>query len=285
MKLIFSNHYEALESALLDDLAAAPGNPLTPQSVVIPSLAIRRRLELGVARRFGVCANLSCDYLAKWLWGQIASFVPVPAVSPFVPPLLVWRLFRLLDGPAIPGADRLNGYLAKACPLMRFELAQRLATLFDHYLTYRPQWLQAWSSGQAAEIGSAAPTALEDAAWQAELWRQVIAELGLARFHPAADFLAMAATLAPDDPRLGALPTTAYLFCLPTMPPLSLRLLSQLSRWIDLRLYLLNPCRHYWFEIVDGKRLARLNQRGQIVGGHRPPFDIGHVYRIANRRR
>ena len=29
----------------------------------------------------------------------------------------------------------------------RYELARRIATVFDHYLTYRPEWLQHWQAG------------------------------------------------------------------------------------------------------------------------------------------
>jgi len=182
MKLIFSNHYEALEAALLDDLNETPRDPFAPQHIVIPSLAIRRRLELGIATRFGVCANLNCGYLAQWLWQQIGAFVPVPAVSPFAPNLLVWRVNRLLSGLPLPNADRLNAYLSKADEVMRFELAERLTKLFDHYLTYRPEWLAAWSEGREAEIGSTQSAHLQDAAWQAELWRQIVGELGLNPF-------------------------------------------------------------------------------------------------------
>jgi len=263
MKVIFSNHFEALEAALLDALDEMQGDPFAPQHIVIPSLAIRRRLELGMATRFGICANLNCGYLAQWLWQQIGAFVPVPAVSPFAPNLLVWRVHRLLAGPPLPGADRLNAYLNKADEVMRFELAERVTKLFDHYLTYRPEWLAAWSEGLSADIGSSQTAHLEDAAWQAELWRQIVGELGLNPFHPAADFFETAANLEPNDPRLAALPRAAYVFCLPTMPPLYIRLLEHLSRWIDLRLYLLNPCQHYWFEIVDARRLSYLAERGQ----------------------
>ena len=264
MKLIFANHYEALEAALLDDLAAmTPADPLTPQHIVIPSLAIRRRLELGYAQRFGICANLHPAYLAQWLWEQIGCFVQVPTVSPFAPNLLVWRLYRLLSHEPRSEASRLASYLGAADEVMRFELAERLAILFDHYLTYRPEWLAAWSANRQAEIGSSQAVHREDAAWQAELWRQVIAELGLNPFHPAADFFVEARRLGPEDPRLSALPRAVFVFCLPTMPPLYVHLLTQLAQWVEVRLYVLNPCRQYWFEIVDRKRLSSLALAGR----------------------
>ncbi|MDD5760138.1 MAG: exodeoxyribonuclease V subunit gamma, partial [Desulfobulbaceae bacterium] len=152
MKLIFSNHYEALETALLDDLAITPQEPFAPQHIVIPNLAIRRRLELAIADRFAVCANLNCGYLAQWLWQQIGAFVSVPEVSPFAPSLLVWRINRFLSNATLLESKRLQEYCNKADEVMRFELATRITTLFDHYLTYRPEWLSAWSEHKAADI-------------------------------------------------------------------------------------------------------------------------------------
>lgn len=263
MKLIFSNHYEALEAALLDDLTIAPQEPFAPQHIVIPSLAIRRRLELAIANRFGICANLNCGYLAQWLWQQIGTFVSVPEVSPFSPNLLVWRIYRLLSNASLHESKRLLTYCNKADEVMRFELATRITTLFDHYLTYRPEWLTAWSEQKEADIGSIQDSHLQDADWQGALWRQIVGELGLNPFHPAADFFEKTASLSTDDPRCANLPKTAFLFCLPTMPPLYIRLLEKLSRWIDLRLYLLNPCQEYWFEIVDAKRLSYLARHGK----------------------
>ena len=45
------------------------------------------------------------------------------------------------------------------------------------------------------------------------------------------------------------------------MPPLYLDVLTGLSRWVDITLYVLNPCREYWFDIVDAKRLKTLTVR------------------------
>ena len=61
-----------------------------------------------------------------------------------------------------------------------------------------------------------------------------------------------------DAPARAGLPAAAHVFCLPTTPPLYLDILRRLAQWIDLRLYVLNPCREYWFEAVDARRLSYL---------------------------
>ncbi|KAB0648687.1 exonuclease V subunit gamma, partial [Burkholderia territorii] len=97
LHLFYSNRHETLADALLDDLAAFPARngPWAPQQVIVPSAALRRRLELDIAARHGVCANVEFTYLAQWLWAQIGRVLTVPARSPFAPDRLVWRCYRL----------------------------------------------------------------------------------------------------------------------------------------------------------------------------------------------
>ena len=106
-------------------------------------------------------------------------------------------------------------------------------------------------------------SASADQSWQAALWRRLCAELGVTEGqHPAQAFQrALDASVAGvgDD----TLPKSAHVFCLPTLPPLHLSLLQSLGRRIDLHVYLLNPCREYWFEVIDRRRLAYLAARGR----------------------
>ncbi|MGA7817343.1 exodeoxyribonuclease V subunit gamma, partial [Caballeronia sp.] len=71
LELFYSNRHETLSRALLDDLAAFAmnnGDPFERQAIIVPSAAVRRRLELDMATRFGICANMEFSYLAQWLW-------------------------------------------------------------------------------------------------------------------------------------------------------------------------------------------------------------------------
>jgi len=251
LRLAFSNRFEELLDALLDDLETPPASPFAAEQIIVPSAALRRRLTLAIAQRRGVCANVELAFLAQWLWRQIARVVPeVAADSPFASPVLAWRMFRLFGDESFTAPHpRLAGYLAQADGVMRLDLATRSAGLFEQYLTYRQDWLGAWSDKR--RIGEH-----EDEAWQAALWRRIAQELGTGKRHPAAAFLE--AVDASDSALDAGLPAAAHVFCLPTMPPLYIDILRRLGRRMDLRLYVLNPCREYWFEIVDRKRLSYL---------------------------
>jgi exodeoxyribonuclease V gamma subunit len=188
--------------------------------------------------------------------------VPVQDVSPFAPDLLAWRVFEALgDGEFTADHPRLSRYLAVADPVMRLDLSRRIAQLVEHYITYRPQWLAAWSEKKPAGIPALDASGAEDEAWQAALWRRITAELGTAREHPAAAFFRRIEAMGADAAQQAALPPSAHVFCLPTLPPLYLEILRQLGRWTQIHLYVLNPCREYWFEIVAPKRLSYLAAR------------------------
>ncbi len=261
-RLTLSNRFEFLLEKLLFRLAQESCSPFTAQQVIIPSTAVRRALELACADRHGICANIEFSYLAQWLWTQIGQLIEIQEQSPFAPTLLAWRVFEILGDAGFSGEQpRLARYLRHADPVMRLDLAQRSAQLIEHYITYRPQWLAAWSDGKRAGIAGLDAGGAADEAWQAALWRRLTSELGTRRQHPAAAFFEKIATFGADAPRQAGLPARASIFCLPTLPPLYLDILRQLSRWIDIHIYVLNPCQEYWFEIVDRKRLGYLAAR------------------------
>ena len=203
-------------------------------------------------------------YLARWLWQAIARVVPgVGAESPFDPALLVWRLHDALTDDAWAAAHpRLQRYLAQADAAMRHDLAGRLAGLFDQYVTFRPDWLAAWTQGKLAGIGTPASTAAQDEAWQAELWRRIAPRTDMP-VAPAADFVTALRERGADLVARGVLPADLHVFALPTMPPLHLHLLQALGGCCEVHVYALNPCREYWFEIVEPRRLAYLAARGK----------------------
>lgn len=271
MQIYFSNRHVALRDALLADLSACPADPFEPWHLIVPGTALRRRLELDIADRCGICANVRFAYLGQWLWALMGKLIDLPACSPFDPQRLLWHLYALLHEPARRmGEDRLALYLGRADALMQYELAERLAGLYDQYLTYRPDWLRRWAEGGTAETGFDA-AARADEGWQAALWRELLERLEIGAEHPAERFFATLEAMAPDDPGTLGLPRRAYLYALPDIPPLYLSILGRLARWVDLRLYLFSPCREYWGDVVDARRLARLEAAGRA--GHHA---VGH---------
>jgi exodeoxyribonuclease V gamma subunit len=266
LRLVFSNRLEPLLDGLVDSLAEPPASPFEAQHVVVPSMAMRRTVELAVATRLGICANVEFSFLGAWLWRQIGRLVPVAENSPFAPATLAWRVYAIFgDKRFVDAQPRLAHYLRDADPRMRYDLALRTASLFDHYVTYRQDWLAQWLRGDVvAELDAAGDSAALDQRWQAALWRRIATEAGTSRQHPAAEFFAAIAHSEADALHRAGIPDAVHVFSLPSVPPLYLDMLRRLAHVVDVRVSALNPCREYWFDIVDRRRLSYLSAQGTL---------------------
>ncbi len=261
----FSNRFETLLDQLIEGLAQERGGPFAAPQVIVPSTAIARRIELALADRHGICANVEFSYLAQWLWRQIRRLVrEVHEDSPFAPEVLAWRVYEAFgDERFVDEHERLRAYLGSADEVMRLDLARHVAQLVEQYITYRPRFLENWSAGKRAPIKGLTGAAAQDEAWQAALWRRLAQEIGTTREHPSVTFFKRIEKMSEKDARAAGLPPRAHVFCLPAMPPLYLEILRGLARWTDLRMYVMNPCREYWFEVVDRRRLTWLAAAGK----------------------
>jgi len=247
--LFSSNRYEILRQQMLDSWQCEVLPPFAMREIIVPGSAQARDLQLALAAQTGIAAGLNFSYTGEWLWQQITRLVPVAERSPFNPPDLLWNILPLLSGKWTAQHPRLAHYLSAADDLMRFELAQELAQLFADYSVYRPSWLQAWGEGRQS-------LTTQDAAWQAELWRQLLTALKLPAQHPVDSFFAV---LNANDDAVAQLPPRVDLFCLPTLQPLYLDVFLRLAEQIEIYCHLLNPCQEYWHDIITPKSLARLD--------------------------
>ena len=269
----------------------------------MPSAAIRRRVELAAADRFGICSNVRFSFLAQWLWRQIGHVVPVSEMSPFTTPVLTWRVLGIFDEHGV----RRRASAARRLPAPRGRRdALRARGAHRDAARALPDLPPGLARGVARRQAGQASTDLDaarqdDERWQAALWRRIARDLGTDSRHPSVAFFDAMKAMGPDAPARAGLPAAAHVFCLPTTPPLYLDILHRLAQWIDLRLYVLNPCREYWFEIVDRRRLSWLAAKdradhhevgnrllavvGQAdAGAHRPPAP-GRQRRGGRRRR
>jgi exodeoxyribonuclease V gamma subunit len=267
LQLHFANRFETLADQLVRRLGeqAAGRSPFEADEVIVPSAAITRRLIIELARRHGVCANVHFSYLAQWLWLQTERLLPDwPESARFDAEVFTWRILGLFEDPTWSASQpRLSAWLAHADPVMRHELAQRVAGLFDQYLVYRPEWMEAWYRGETLRLPGADEGAALDQRWQAALWRELCARTGSNGRHPILALLDLLDAQGLSLAGMGKLPAAAHVFCLPTMPPVHLELLQRLGRHLELHVYVLNPSREFWFDIVEPRRLAYLAARGQ----------------------
>ncbi|MBC7416179.1 MAG: exodeoxyribonuclease V subunit gamma, partial [Herminiimonas sp.] len=267
LQITFSNRLEPLLDRLLASLKATPVSVFATDQIIIPSAAMRRKVDLAITDRFGICANVRFSFLAQWTWEQIGALLPVDRSAPLTPAILAWRIFMIFDDRGFVALHpRLESYLSEADAVMRFDLATRTAALLEQYNTYRPDWTEQWSKGQHIALPEANPAQLQDQAWQAALWQRVLQEIGAVQQHLTPAILrSLKSTI--DQGTVGTTSTAStpiHIVCLPTIPPAYLEALRELGRTAVIHLYVINPCREYWFDIVDRRRLSYLAVQGDL---------------------
>jgi exodeoxyribonuclease V gamma subunit len=246
LRLYQSNHLEALAIRLADLLAEPVSQPLRPEQVIVQHPGMARWLSLRITDRLGVCANLSFPQPGAFIWQLFHTLLPdVPDYDRYQPKRLSWRIHSLLrDCDGIELDSSLHDYLASADDVKRFQLAQQLATLYDRYLVYRPDWIFKWQQGESAVQGDQ---------WQASLWRHLVAEDELHWVSLQLKLSRLSSVSAQ-----GRLPPRVFIFGVPTLSPGYLETIRHLTSIIDVHLFLLNPCQAHWADIVSPGEQARL---------------------------
>lgn len=245
LTILESNRLEALAGELGRALSLPTQSPLEPRIVVVPNAGIARWLWLSLAAQRGISANLDCVLPGSFVWRVFHCVLDdVAQSSPYDPQVMLWRLHALLR--EAHGDARLAGlgeWRDTDDDRRRFELAGALARQFDQYIVYRPDLVRRWRRG-----GGEGPET-----WQAELWRRLSAATA------APDWSVLRARLEQVDPARvrAALPARVSVFGIPLLSPGYLDVLSWLARNIDVTLYVPNPCREHWAQIVPERDLGR----------------------------
>lgn len=246
LKLFTGNRMEMLIDRLAECLTRPLSHPLASEVILVQSKGMERWLSMELAKRHGVCVNCRFPYPIHFINTLFHETIEdIPETSPYEQGIMTWDIIRilpdLLDQPAF---QNLRAYLGGGeKELKLFQLADKIAGLFDQYLLFRPDMMLNWEQGK-------------DEQWQAVLWREIAGEKG--PVHRAALFLRFLKRMQDEDSRPASIPERVSLFGLSALPPFHIRILAALSSRIDVNLFLMNPCREFWGDIVSDRRADRL---------------------------
>jgi exodeoxyribonuclease V gamma subunit len=240
-------------NALLADmearLAAAPLPPFEDERIVVQSLGMEKWVRQQLALRQGCAASLDlpfpaafCRHLSEQLHRGAADGAWAPGIDArFEEQALIWRVFALLQQEALLAHEvfaPLRHYLHGADDAKRYGLAQRIAGRFDEYRLYRPELLIDW------EADAAPRTANAHEGWQAALWRALLQ--GERPMHFARWFLQTIERLEQLASAPAGVPSRVSVFGVSTLPPLFVRLLRAVSRFVPVHVYVLAPDADSW---------------------------------------
>ena len=252
LHLFLSNRVELLADRLAEVTRIPLSSPLQSEIIVVQSQGMARWLALALAARRGLCANVRFPFPKAFSF-EIFKSLPEATGEPTAvePDTLVWRVLKLLPTlTRTPGFAEVDHYLGDGQDgRKQFQLADRIAWLFDQYLVYRPDWILAWEAGRETH-------------WQAILWRHLASSLK--QSHPARLREQFAAHLSTSEWKAAGLPERISIFGISALPPVYLELFAALAQKIDVHLFSLQPSRQYWGDIVSRREAGRILRRQKI---------------------
>lgn len=244
LTILSSNRVETLQIRLAQVLAESPlSDPFQCESIVVPTFAMSRWLNLQLAQQQGIAANIDYRMPGRWIWQLAKNLLGnIPDQDPYTRENLGWSIFSLLPE-LVDGDDfeSIKNYLRDDDNgIKRWQLSQRIGISFDRYLLYRPQMIEDWSKSNESR-------------WQAVLWRRILQQSKMP--HRAEMIAALCEAIAQASAT--QLPERISLFCISALPPLYLGFINALSERVDLRLYLHSPTDQYWADLVNQKKTLR----------------------------
>ena len=209
---------------------------------LIQSRGMERMLSQNLAELFGCWCNF--NYLLPLGFLDLIAERLGMGIAPdfFDREVLTWRLEKLLRQLDHPIYDPLQKYIqGENKALKRYQLARKLANVFDQYQMMRPDMLRSWDLGEPVSKHSSEK-------WQIAIWQKLQAD-SVNSPHRGVLIGQLIKTLRNTKDLSRQLPGRVSVFGLHSMPPLFLEALSGLAIHTQVHLYLLSPCELYWGDL------------------------------------
>ncbi|MEX2327015.1 MAG: exodeoxyribonuclease V subunit gamma, partial [Pseudomonadales bacterium] len=157
-----------LVEALFARTGSIPTDPFTPLTIVVQSYGMGQWLKLQLAKRCGIAANIDCILPANLIWQlyqHLLDDLELPKTSPYAIERLTWLIMRLLPDCSGDQYTQVRQFLdGRGDSQVRYyQLSEKIATLYDQYLIYRPDWILKWEAGDDGAPGT----------WQRDLWQRI----------------------------------------------------------------------------------------------------------------
>lgn len=270
-----------LGDKLVDQLSGYwPKNPLEQQTVVVQNHGMAHWLSLYLAEKQGVAANLKFEFPAERIWSLIRQLNPeISKALPSDRKPMALALMQLLDQLPKNKFEQLTGYIAhgssELSEFRRWKLAQRISDIFDQYLTYRPDMLQAWQNRKLA-------TSHASERWQMKLWNRLQAywqeQAEEAWRHQTDLYVQLLSDLRNGKYQSEHLPDHIIVFGVGSIPPIFLEVFSELSKYTDIHWFYTASHSHKTNPFLEsmGKKNRDFEQQLEILSSQQK-ISIKHI--------
>ncbi len=220
--------------------------------ILVPDNNTAFFLKMFISKKSGIYCNLNFILLGKFIWKIYKKIIPdISNKYYFNKNNLIWVINYLL-----PNMIKFNEFSILKRYLnfnysdeKLFNLSIKIADIYDEYLMYRVDWLKKWENFELInEIDNIHQI------WQSILWRK-IKKFFIKKFsykwsrcniyYKFLNILNNKKFIFPKN-----FIDFIFIFNISYMPPIYLNTLYNLSKYIDINYFLLNPCIEYWYDQI-----------------------------------
>ena len=290
LAVIHANQLESLLDLVDYWLEQFPLKPLENEIFLVSNNGMAQWLkqQLALKSKSGVAAGFDFKLPSSFIWSIYRDVLghKIPKQQVLAKAPLSWRLYRLL--PELVKQDAyadLKRFLSDdQDQRKRFQLAQKLADLFDQYQVYRSDWLSDWAEGQERlSDGHGFTHELpKEQQWQAKLWRAVLADLGETELSFASRASVHTEFLNQVNNTQAKLPSRIIVFGISSLPQQFLEVLVSIASHTQVLLLVHNPCQHYWADIIDDKSLLKAQHHRQKLKKNWETYNPDDLHQHAN---
>ncbi|MGJ8682788.1 exodeoxyribonuclease V subunit gamma [Paraglaciecola sp.] len=277
LHLIQSNKMEVLADSLISCLkeTAQQGHSVfEPDQILVQSPGMSQWLKIQIAEAMGITANIDFPLPSSYIWQMYKQHISdLPEESAFTKSNMTWKIISILPK-LLSKAEfsSIQEYLDDQQPIKLYQLASKIADVYDQYLVYRPEWILGWEKGEdnvaeLAEIftdtnsqqtNTQQTDAQQTNTWQPILWRELVKyshSLGESIYHRANLHESLLTELTGKESNKQQKPL--LVFGISAMPLQQLEVLSALAKSREVVIFWFNPSHHYWGDIIDNKTHAK----------------------------
>lgn len=230
-----------------------------PDTILVQSPGMAQWLKIEIAKALGISANIQFPLPSSYIWRLYQKYLTgVPDKSAFSKDNMTWKLMRILpDQLEYDTFASIARYLSSSHygddkQIRLFELCSKIADIFDQYLVYRPEWILHWENGEDDRVD----VDYDKHPWQPILWRQLVAfsdSLGESPLHRANMHKDLLSQLSVQD---SGESKGLAVFGISALPVQQLQVMQALAEQREVVIFWLNPCQHYWADLVDERHRA-----------------------------
>lgn len=278
LQLYISNRIEKLSKEFAEQIKTN-SDCFASELIVMQTSGMERWLSLETAKHNGIFTNFQFIKPNSFI-NKLYQLAGIEADSLYNTENLKWILYRFLDDEDFKQKFEQVAQYYQSDDIKRLQLSVKIADLFDQYLLYRQDYIEAWNKGELAkvtrhqddtnaQVKNKQERLDKHQKWQFSLWQKIKEDLADQSYDKVQlrDLLIEKLKDKTFQDQIKSKYGKVSLFGLSVITDYHIEIFHRLSAFMDVNLYFLNPAPEtYWYDIVSEKFVYYIEKKtGQSI--------------------